>query len=65
MVFVTTVVFVCGVGIGLLIGYLQGYKAGSESKRQTLIKGMDALLENDEIKIYVKKGSTFLTDGPR
>lgn len=42
-----------------------GYQWGARGKRAELVAGMDALLESEDVKIYVKKGSPFLTDGPR
>lgn len=63
--FVILAAFLCGLLVGAAVAFNYGYKQGAENKRQTLVKGMDALLESEDLKIYVKKGSSFLTDGPR
>ena len=42
-----------------------GYQWGARDKRAELVAGMDALLDSEDLKIYVKKGSSFLKDGPR
>jgi len=63
------VIFTCGVSIGTMLGFMGGYKlgrkTGASQKRAELVAGMDALLESEDLKIYIKKGSTFLKDGPR
>lgn len=69
MIPLAVLTFCAGVVVGIFIAshyaWRAGYKTGAAEKRAELVAGMDALLENDEIKIYVKKGSTFLKDGPR
>jgi hypothetical protein len=51
--------------LGFMGGYRLGQKSGAAQKRAELVAGMDALLESEDLKIYVKKGSPFLKNGPR
>lgn len=69
MIALATFAFCLGIVIGGFIAshyaWKDGYKKGASEKRASLVAGMDALLESEDLKIYVKKGSSFLTDGPR
>ena len=63
MLFALFMAFIVGCAMLTCLGI--GYQWGAQGKRAQLIAGMDALLESEDLKIYVKKGSSFLTDGPR
>lgn len=54
-----------GGGIAAHYSWKNGYRTGAAEKRAELVAGMDALLDSEDLKVYVKKGSPFLTDGPR
>lgn len=56
-------IFTCSISIGTMLGFMGGYKLGCRSgatqKRAEVVAGMNALLESEDLKIYVKKDSTF------
>lgn len=63
MIFALFMSFITGCAMLTCLGI--GYQWGARDKRAQLVAGMDALLESEDLKIYVKKGSSFLKDGPR
>lgn len=69
MIPLAVITFCAGVVVGIFIAshysWRNGYKTGAAEKRAELVAGMDALLESEDLKIYVKKGSPFLKDASR